>query len=273
MRVIVCAMAKNEHLYINEWVKHYFKLGVDKIYLFDNDDTEAKYIGDYIDKEYLPRVKIIDIRGIHEDRLQHKIYSKFYQEHKKDFDWCCYFDIDEYLSGVRNIKEWLASFRLAKQVRIMWRLFGDDDLISRDTTKPLYGAFVKPINETYTRDLTDKGNLERQGKFIVRGNLDNVVIESPHFASFKRRDNVIPSILPSGRQCYSKVVIREDYSHETVYLNHYMTKSLEEYINQKLNRTDAVFGDISLKMDYYWRINKKTQEKLDYLKERGITCE
>ena len=104
---------------------------------------------------------------------------------------------------------------------------------------------------------------------IVKGNLPNVVIESPHFASFKRRDNVIPSVLPSGRPCYSKVAIREDYSKETVFFNHYMTKSLEEFINQKMNRTDAVFGDLTLKLDYYWRINKKTEEKLNYLKEKG----
>ena len=104
---------------------------------------------------------------------------------------------------------------------------------------------------------------------IVRGGLDNVVISSPHFASFKRRDNVIPSVLPSGRSCFSKVAITEDYSKETIYLHHYMTKSLQEFIDQKLKRTDAVYG-YTIPLDYYWRINKKTTEKLEYLKSKGI---
>ena len=52
MRVVVCAMAKNEHLYINEWVSHYVKLGFDTIYLYDNDNLDSPYIGDYIDKKY-----------------------------------------------------------------------------------------------------------------------------------------------------------------------------------------------------------------------------
>ena len=48
-----------------------------------------------------------------------------------------------------------------------------------------------------------------------------------------------------------------------------MTKSLSEFINQKLNRNDAVFN-VSLKLDYYWRINKKTPEKIAYLKNLGL---
>ena len=104
---------------------------------------------------------------------------------------------------------------------------------------------------------------------IVRGGLDSVVIRSPHFASFGCRDNVIPSVLPSGRPCYSKVAITENYSHEKVYLNHYMTKSLSEFIDQKLSRTDAVYGN-TIKLDYYWRINKKTPQKIEWLKEKGL---
>ena len=47
-----------------------------------------------------------------------------------------------------------------------------------------------------------------------------------------------------------------------------MTKSLSEFCNQKLKRTDAVFAD-TLTLNYFWRINKKTPEKLAWLKEHG----
>ena len=47
MRVYLCALAKNEHLYINEWVKHYIDMGFDKIFIYDNDDKDSKYIGDF----------------------------------------------------------------------------------------------------------------------------------------------------------------------------------------------------------------------------------
>ena len=90
---------------------------------------------------------------------------------------------------------------------------------------------------------------------------------SCHFASVGKKP--LPSVLPSGKPCNSKIVIEEDYSKETIYLNHYMTKTLDEFIRQKLNRNDAVFNK-SLKLDYFWRINKQSEEKLQYLKDLGL---
>ena len=271
MKVEVVAMAKNEHLYINEWVKHYFELGFDKICIYDNDELDAPYIKDFIDKKYLSKVIIYDIRGVKGEKLQHKVYTNFYNQNKDYFDWCLFCDIDEFLMGVDDIKVWLSKsqFRKAYQIRVKWKLFGDDDIIERNTKEPVKLAFKKEIKHTLNRNLIDKGNLEIQGKMIVRGGLGNVVIKSPHFASFRTRENIIPSILPSGKPCYSMVAIKENYDNENVYLYHYMTKSLSEFINQKLKRTDAVFGN-RIDMGYYWRINNQTKEKLDYIKNLGL---
>lgn len=269
MRVVLCAMAKNEHIYINDFVKHYFSLGFDKIYLYDNDDIDKPYIGDYISPNYRNRVEIINVRGQHKEGLQQELYTKFYHSH--NFDWCFFCDIDEFLTGVVNVKLWLEQwlFRNIKQIRVKWKLFGDDDLITRDMSKPVYNVFRKEVKTSLNRNLVDKGTLENQGKAFVRGGVPGVIITSPHFASIKRRDNVIPSMLPSGRPCFSKVTIMENYSHETVFLNHYMTKSLDEFIKQKLDRNDAVYNQ-HIKLDYYWRINKKTKEKLEYLQNLGL---
>lgn len=268
MRIVVCAMAKNEHKYINEWVNHYLKLGFDKIYLYDNDDIDKPYIGDYITVK--SRVKIIDVRGQKKEKLQQEIYTKFYNTYKKDFEWCLFCDIDEYLVGIKSVHEWLEKpiYRNAYQIRVMWKLFGDDNLIDRDRTKTLIETLVKPVSKSLNRNLIDIGNLEIQGKAIVRGDMENVLFGSPHFASFRKRDNVIPSILPSGKLCWSKVVIKEDYTRETIYLNHYMTKTLSEFVEQKLNRNDAVYNQ-SIPLSYYWRINEKNDEKINWLKEKG----
>ena len=267
MQVVVCAMAKNEHLYIKDWCEHYLKIGFDKIYIYDNDDLDAPSIKDYVPKTN--KIEIIDIRGKAEECLIHHTFDSFYKTHK--FDWCLFCDVDEFLSGVQNIHIFLEQwrFRNINQIRVKWRLFGDDDKIERDMTKPVWCCFHKVIEKTLNRDLIHKGTLEKQGKCIVRGGLKNVVFRSSHFASFFKRENVIPSVLPSGRPCWSKVEIKESYRYETIFLNHYMTKSLSEFINQKLNRNDAVYNQ-ALKLDYYWRINKKTPEKLEYLKKLGL---
>lgn len=271
MEIVVCAMAKNEHKYINEWVEHYIKLGVDKIYIYDNDDEDKPYIKDFINAKYLDKCVIKNIRGQQRPKLQHDIYTGFYIKYGNTFDWCLFCDIDEFLFGITNFHSWLMQpqFRHAKQIRVKWKLFGDDNLIKRDMNKSVVDSFHIEIKSSLNRNLINKGNLENQGKMIVRGGLENVIIRSPHFASFKTRDNVIPSVLPSGKLSYSKVVIEEDYSKENVFLYHYMTKSLSEFVEQKLSRTDAVFGN-TIALDYYWRINEKTPEKKEYLKNLGL---
>ena len=266
MHIVVCAMAKNEHRYINDWVNWYLKLGFDKIYIYDNDEISSPKLENYIENK--DKIEIINIRGVHKEKLQHEVYTTFYNTHK--FDWCLFCDVDEFLTGVKNIHYLLEQpiYRKALQIRIMWKLFGDDNLITRDMSLPVYSVFKNEVKSSLMRDLVTKGNLEYQGKAMVRGGLQNVIIRSPHFASIKTRDNVIPSILPSGKPSWSKVVITEDYRRETIYLNHYMTKSLSEFVEQKLNRNDAVYNQ-ALTLDYFWRINKKTPEKLEWLRKKG----
>lgn len=270
MRVVVCALAKNEHLYINEWVKHYVDLGVDQIYIYDNDDKKSPFIGAYINKKYANKVTIKDIRGMRGKCLQHDIYTGFYRKYSRTFDWCLFCDIDEFLVGVDNIKKWLSTMK-ALQIRVKWRLFGDDDVIKRDMSIGVKDFFKNEIKESLTNDLLRKNNLENQAKSIIRGFMNGVIVNSCHYGSFYSPSGtkIIPSVLPNGKPCNSKVAITEDYSDQTIYLNHYMTKTLDEFIKQKLNRNDAVFNK-SLKMNYFWRINKKTQEKLDYIKNMGL---
>lgn len=266
MQVVICCMAKNEERYINDFIKFYFNLGVDKIYIYDNNETNGYKIDDFIAKPYKDRVIVYDIRGMKKYQLQQYVYTTFYNKNNHTFDWCFFVDIDEFLFGIDDIKQFLSNplFENIKQVRIKWKLFGDDDLIKRDMSLPVYKAFHNEVKHSLHRNLQQKGDLEIQGKAIVKGHLGLLNIDSPHFV------RGLPSCLPSGKPCkMSGVRILDDYKGETIFLHHYMTKSLDEFINQKLNRNDAVFNN-TIRLDYYWRINKKTKEKLDYLKVKGL---
>ena len=181
MEVVVCAMAKNEHKYINEWVRHYVNLGVDLIYLYDNDDVDKPFVRDYIDVDLLDKVIFKNIRGQKRPKLQHDIYTGFYIKYGKTFDWCLFCDVDEFLFGIENMHSFLMQpkFKNTKQIRVKWKLFGDDDYIERDMNKSVVDTFKKEITSSLNRNLKDKGNLEIQGKMIVRGGMDNVVIRSP----------------------------------------------------------------------------------------------
>ena len=41
-KVCLCAIAKNENLYIREFIEHYKKIGYNNIFIYDNIDTKEK---------------------------------------------------------------------------------------------------------------------------------------------------------------------------------------------------------------------------------------
>ena len=257
--VVVCAIAKNEHLYINEWVGHYIKLGVDRIYIFDNDDPASEYVGNFIDGKYLSKVDIIDRRGVPQAQLD--CYRYFYNKYNMTFKWCLFCDVDEYLIGVDNIDDLVVNVpNEIEQIRIKWNLYGDDNIIERDITQPLFNSFKNIISDN---------EISNQGKFVVRGGVKGVGFTSAHYGIKYVDGNktMLNSCLPSGLKCNSKITIKEDYSNEHIFLNHYMTKSLSEFINQKVGRGDARFKNRPIDLDYYWQINEKTKEKLDWIEK------
>ena len=270
MKVYLCALAKNEHLYINEWVAHYVNLGFDKIYIYDNDNKGEKDIYKFIDRKYSKHLVFVNIRGQHYKNMQGKFYGEFYQLHKDMFDWCLFCDIDEFLVGIDNIKTFLSKpcFNGYEQIRIKWKLFGDSGYIERDMTKGVMETFTNEVTQPLSKDLQSVCKLHNQAKAIVKGHMNGIMFDSVHFA--QKNNRLLYSCLPSGKICHSGVEIHEDYSKESVFLNHYMTKSLSEFVSQKINRGDAVFSNRKIKLDYYWRLNKKTKKKIEYLKSLGL---
>lgn len=254
MQVVICALAKNEHLYINEWVKHYINLGIDHIYLYDNDNEDSPYIGNYIDEKLKNKITIYNIRGMKSKYLQHYIYNNFYHEHT--FDWVLFVDIDEFLMGIDDVHTFLSKdkFKNFEQIRVLWKLFGDDNVIKRDMSIGVKDFFKEQKHDN---------KLEYQNKSFIRGGL-NIRIASCHYVKG------LKSCFPSGKECQSSELEITDYENESIYVNHYMTKTLAEFVKQKLGRGDAVWDNRSIKLDYFWRINDKTEEKIQYLKNMGL---
>jgi len=267
---VLCAIAKNENNYINDWVEYYLNLGFDHIYLFDNNDSSTPWVGGRI--KQIDKVTVFNVNNQHIKGMQLKCYNNFYKQFRNNFNWALFCDIDEYLTGIENINTFLDNrkFKNFEMIRVKWKLFGDDDLIDRNRQIPIYKALTKVIINN---------SLSNQGKCFVRGSLTNICVGSCHYAfrgdwdinNLEKRDlekttTVLTECLPSGIICNSRISIKEDYSNETVYLNHYMTKTLAEFLEQKFNRGDACFDTKQISLDYYWQLNKKTEEKLNFAK-------
>ena len=269
MKVVLCVVAAKENLYINEWCHHYLNIGFDHIYIYNNDNPEDEYIGNAIGDDIKDKITIMPgYEGEQKINLQCSIYNVFYGNHKNEFDWCAFFDVDEFLDGISDIKEFLNQdkFDNYNQIFVKWRLFGDDDLIERDVTQPVYG-FFKQVQE-------NPEYLSNQIKIIARGGLEQLRFINVHFASelLGVEDHYVISkgCFPSGKEAtitYYCISDKKDYDNETIYLNHYRTKTLSEFMHQKLPRGDRIYSFYNIKMKYYWEQNKHTPEKDKYVQE------
>lgn len=261
--VIICAIAKNEHLYINDWVKYHIKLGFDHIFVFDNDDLGSDFIGKYVDESFRDKVSFIDVRGIKKQRFQEECYDKFYHENLDYFSWCAFIDIDEYivLKDWNNIKEMVFDKRFDsyKSIKLHWHLYGDDECIKRDLSIPVYEFFKNRVPaENCSKEFW------WHGKQITKGGFPSADIHN-HFCYVE--GNINSQVTADGLLCIEHNKAQDILGNfsEKAYINHYMTKTLDEFLNQKYARSDAMFERRTLSCKYYWQLNKETPEKIAYI--------
>ena len=107
-KVCICTLAKSENRYIREFIDHYKNYGVDKIYLYDNNDINGEnfeeVINDYIINGF---VEVINWRG--KRQPTYPILNNCYKNNFENYDWLIFYDIDEFihLSNYSNVKDFL----------------------------------------------------------------------------------------------------------------------------------------------------------------------
>ena len=83
-------------MHMLEFIEYYKKIGVDKIYLYDNNNIDGEHFEEVIDK-YIKSgfVEIVDFIGGR--GIQTKIVNDCYRKTYMNYDWIIFYDIDEYI--------------------------------------------------------------------------------------------------------------------------------------------------------------------------------
>ena len=107
-KIVLCTVTKEENKYIKEYIDYYLNYGVNKIYIYDNNDRSGERF-DKILSEYINNntVKIINIRGkkqVQVDAFNHCSWINFQR-----YNWMLLFDVDEFifLKNYTDIKDYL----------------------------------------------------------------------------------------------------------------------------------------------------------------------
>jgi hypothetical protein len=108
LKVCLCTLGKMENIYAREFVQHYKKYDIDKIFIYDNNEISGEtfdsVLEDYIKNKY---VEIINYRG--KVKIQIPILNNCYKKHSKEYDWFLFYDMDEFifLNNYTSIKYFL----------------------------------------------------------------------------------------------------------------------------------------------------------------------
>ena len=105
-------------------------------------------------------------------------------------------------------------------------------------------------------------------KIILRGNLSNIFIGSPHVLNVNNTCNGF------GKKINHTGLHLKNPDHNKYYFDHFYFKSAEEYLD-KLTKGDAIYGYVRGFNIYWFQIyfafNKITNEKLDFFENKTGT--
>jgi hypothetical protein len=218
MKVCVCTSGKNENKHIKEFVEYYQKYGVDKIFLYDNNNSDGeKYkevINDNIRSGF---VEILDWRGKPNDQLS--MMNDCYQKNYGKYSWLIFSNIDEFIhfKNNNNIKYFLGQekFSTCKKIDLNWALHTDKFLI-HDVNKTLHQN-LSEIKENKAGVNLSKNTLI---KSIIRGNISNIIFDSEYKLS-----NELQGCNEEGIEIKLNVNRINEEEFNNNYVDHYHYKS------------------------------------------------
>ena len=261
MKISLCAIGRRENRYAREFVEHYLGLGFDHIYICDNNHDGEEFFEDVL-QDYIDggRVSVHGYRNL--ESVQMKAYTDIYAAFGGTCDWMAFFDFDEFLV----VREGTVADMLgrvqdtdADTVLVNWMCMTDSGMI-RDDGRPMMERFTEamPYDRPVQYDFPDNNHV----KSFVRGGLGR----------FSFRKN--PHVPDTARRCYTADGIPceaspfQPYSYKTAYLKHFITKTIEEWMNNKWQKGA---GAITMKnflvryRDRFFKYNEHTPEKQQYI--------
>ena len=226
----IVAIAKNESEYIQEWCAFHKAVGVDVIYLYDNesfDDMKEK-LKPFVDTGF---VKYHYVEG---RAKQVSTYNLALSTYKKECKYLAFIDCDEYLYSIdkkiglkKSIDSFFKNNLNAGGLALNWVMFGDN-------------GYEKTPEGMCIECFTKRAFMGKYGTKMVKSivNSRNALdMKNAHVANYKwglEAYDLDGKIAPSWFHTIN------DYS--SIRLNHYFCKSIEQW-HKRRNLGDVAEAD------------------------------
>ena len=230
----ICAIARNEHKYLRDWVLYHLDLGFDKVFVYNHGNNGT------FTHDKLTIIPFEPKTGC----PQTEAYNDYVKNN--DFSWCAFIDVDEFITGDLSILDKVQNY---DAIRLYEKLYGDDELIY-PTEGPVYSRITHEIKQPMLHS-----------KMIVKKRDWN--IDNPHV--FRNKLKVCNSNLEEVNMGKSMEYYNTRFFNN-LYIRHYRTKTLKEFCEQKLDLPRVYVPKEKRTFEYYFRVNKKTEAKLNYIR-------
>lgn len=232
--IAICAILKDEHQYLKEWIDYHFDIGVDQIYLYEDvtSKTHADIVKDYDNVHLMSMGDFIDIEHCLEK--QRDTYNKFIETYRDIIDYAFFIDLDEFVFfadgyDMDNLIEMCDEYG---SVLLPWKHYGACGYIDNPKTD---------VITTYDKFIEIK--IDRKNKFAC-------MLSSKAFVKMKvgRMKHIhyhthsVPIVPWDSDDLYTKC-----------WLNHYITKSWEEWCNRLFVR--GLNASLPRRVDEFFEYN------------------
>lgn len=232
----ILTVIKDEHLYLDEWIRYHLEAGVHHLFIFEDiGSLSHKEIADkYEDRVTLaPALSILDeneLSLVLDKRARNisggqKTYVKAGLRYIKDnynYDWCFVIDIDEFITLGRgqDLDTILEGYKKYDAFVLSWKCYGANGLVMQPDY--LCSGVVSAFTEVC------KGRVPATAPEQNKKTCYNLHTYQDSFWSTIH--------VPSDCCDFCNAVFKRDNKsvcYEKIYLRHYITKSWEEYFWKK----------------------------------------
>lgn len=257
MNICIFTVIKDEQDYLNDFLDYHTKMGIDVFVMEDIGSLSHKYICDRYDNVYLSSILDIFPEEQHAEIIQMRkdkvppqtLYINQglrYIHSLNRYDWCWLIDCDEYITSTEPISSVLSRFNDHDGILVYWKNYG----VSGRIFKPVYD---KPIYEIYTEpcgyELFSDFKYYKITKFCV--NMNKWKPEHKYWIHNAPRN----WIKADGTYKRTEIV------HEPLYLRHFITKSVEEYLHKVYVR--GMFHPSHRKLQSLYEMCPETKDMID----------
>ncbi|WAC41239.1 glycosyltransferase family 92 protein [Pedobacter sp. SL55] len=212
----ICAIAKNEGPYFEEWITWHRNLGVEKFYIYDNESTDNT-------KEVLePYIKagLVEYTFWPGMKQQLMTYDHCLEKHRLHTRWIAVIDLDEFIVPIKDksIPDFLKRFEEFAAVEINWLVYGSGGAKYKEKGK---------VMERFKKHSRPEEWANRHVKSIVdpRRVFSFIGCHEVARSSGKTAD-------PHGNVVTQHFRDREPQQ-DVIRINHYAVKSYEEFLQKR----------------------------------------